>query len=94
MLTTLSIVMGLLMLVYFIVIVFGFLNVNTFLVRQGRYKNYFILSFYTMSQITLVARLVEWGFFFASFFIWVPETEYSDQTPRVNDNYKRAVNTT
>ena len=78
MLTTLSIVMGLLMLVYFIVIVFGFLNVNTFLVRQGRYKNYFILSFYTMSQITLVARLVEWGFFFVSFVIWVPETEYSE----------------
>ena len=94
MITTLNIVMGLLILVYFIVIVFGFLNVNTFLVRQGRYKNYFMLSFYTMSQICLVARMVEWGFFFVSFVSWVPDVEYYDQGQRVNANYKRATNTT
>lgn len=93
MLTTLSIVMGLLFLVYFTVIVFGFINVNTFLVRQGRYKNYFMLSFYTMSQICLIARMVDWGFFFVSFVSWVPDVQYDDQSPRVNANYMRATNT-
>jgi hypothetical protein len=67
MLTTLSIVMGLMIFVYFVVVVFGFLNMKTFLIKQGRYKNYFMLSFYSMSQICLVARIVEWGFFFYVF---------------------------
>ena len=48
-LTILSIEMGLLILVYLAVFLFGFINVHTFLVKQGRYKNYFMLSFYTMA---------------------------------------------
>lgn len=94
MLTTLSIVMGFMILVYFVVVVFGFLNVHTFLVKQGRYKNYFMLSFYTMSQICLVVRIFEWGFFFVSFVIWQPEVEYYDQSPRCNALFKQATNTT
>ena len=93
MLITLSIVMGFMILVYLVVVLFGFLNVNTFLVKQGRYKNYFMLSFYTMSQICLVARIVEWAFFFVQFIVCEPELEYYEQPLRVNETYKRALNT-
>ena len=74
MLTSLTITMVLLIVVYLIVIAVGFLNVDTFLIKQGRYKNYFMISFYTMSQITLVTRLVEFCFFLAAFVLWIPDT--------------------
>jgi len=58
MIISLIIVFVLLIVVYLIVIMFGFININAFLIKQDRYKNYFMLSFYTMAQICLIMRLI------------------------------------
>lgn len=67
--TSQCVVDALLMVVYSVLIVFGIINVNNFLIKQGRYKNYFVLSFYVTSLLCLFSRLIDWGLFF-SFFVF------------------------